>query len=451
MWDLAQRSLLRRGWLHNNIRMTWGKAIPRWTASAEHALASLIDLNHRFALDGCDPNSYAGLLWCLGQFDRPFTPERPVLGSVRGRDTETHAERLNLDRYRSIVSTPPSGGRLRVGVIGAGVAGLACARALADQGHEVVVFDKGRAPGGRISTRRDADAQFDHGAQYFTVRDPRFGRVVRSWLEAGVVARWRPRLGRVIDGEIRSDDRPADAPPMLVGAPRMGAIAAHLASELEVRTGVRISAVERAGDAWRLTVEQGADTHECDALAIAIPPAQAVELLDMPAVHDALSPVALAPCWACMAEFERELDLPFDVMRIESDPLAWAARESSKPGRPSGHRWTIHASSDWSREHLEMDRDEAAVRIVTAFTEAIGGAPAPLRSIAHRWRFAQVERALGEPCWFDRDLRLGLCGDWCLEPRIEGAFLSGCALAGRIGALRVEAPSPQQALFEAGR
>jgi len=451
VWDLAQRSLIRRGWLHNNVRMTWGKAIPQWTRSPEEALAALIDLNHRFALDGCDPNSYGGLLWPLGQFDRPFKPEQPVLGSVRGRDTQTHAERLDLDRYRSIVSVPPAGGRLRIGVVGAGVAGLACARALVDQGHAVVVFDKGRAPGGRISTRRDGDAQFDHGAQYFTVRDPRFGRFVRSWLDAGVVARWRPRLGRVAHGAIRPDERPADAPPMLVGAPRMNAIAAHLAADLEVRSGVRISAVERAGAAWRLLTANGPEAHEFDALALAIPPTQAADLLRMPAVAEAIAPVTLAPCWACMVEFDRDLDLPFDALRLDDGPLSWAARESSKPGRPPGARWTLHAGPNWSREHLEIDRDEAAARIATAFTEAIGDAPAPLRVIAHRWRFAQVERPLGEACWFDRDIRLGLCGDWCLEPRIEGAFLSGCALAGRIGAIRVGAPSAQPTLFEAGR
>jgi photolyase PhrII len=449
VWDLAQRSLLRRGWLHNNIRMTWGKAVPQWTRSPESALALLLDLNHRFALDGCDPNSYGGLLWCLGQFDRPFTPEQPVLGSVRGRDTEAHAERIDLERYRSIVSTPPAGGRLRVGVIGAGVAGLACARALADQGHVVVVFDKGRSPGGRISTRRDGDARFDHGAQYFTVRDPRFGRVVRSWLEAGVVARWRPRLGLVADGRIRPHERPPGAPPMLVGTPRMSVIAAHLAEDVEVRSGLRITAVERSGEPWRFEID-GADTHECDAVALAIPPAQAASLVNLPEATDVLSGPILAPCWACMVEFDRDLDRPFDALRFDHGPLSWAARESSKPGRPAGNQWTLHASPAWTRTHLEIGREEAAAGMLDAFARVVGRAPSPATAVAHRWRYAQVERPLGEACWFDRDLRLGFCGDWCLEPRIEGAFLSGCALAGRIGATRVKASSPEPDLFGSG-
>ena len=92
LWDAAQQSLLMHGELHNNVRMTWGKAILNWTADAKHALAMMIDLNHRYALDGRDPASYGGILWCLGQFDRPFPPARPILGTVRDRSSVPHAK-----------------------------------------------------------------------------------------------------------------------------------------------------------------------------------------------------------------------------------------------------------------------------------------------------------------------------------------------------------------------
>ncbi len=111
LWDLCQTSLIRHGELHNNVRMTWGKAIPRWTEDPASALRLLLGLNHRFALDGSDPNSYGGLLWCLGLFDRPFTPDQPVLGAVRSRSTEAHARRLDTDRYASTFVLRPWSGR----------------------------------------------------------------------------------------------------------------------------------------------------------------------------------------------------------------------------------------------------------------------------------------------------------------------------------------------------
>ena len=92
--------------LHNNVRMTWGKAIPAWTRTPEEVRRTLVAMNHRHALDGRGPSSYGGLYWCLGLFDRPFTPEQPILGTVRTRPTSVHASRLDLDAYAARVSRP---------------------------------------------------------------------------------------------------------------------------------------------------------------------------------------------------------------------------------------------------------------------------------------------------------------------------------------------------------
>jgi len=164
LWDAAQKSLLIHGELHNNLRMTWGKAILQWTRSPEEALQMMIDLNHRYALDGSDPNSYGGILWCLGLFDRPFQPEKPVIGTLRPRSTRSHAARLDLRKYTTKIAEPATSAPVRVAVIGAGLSGLIAARTLADHVHRVQVFEKARAPGGRMSTRRMNSYAFDHGA-----------------------------------------------------------------------------------------------------------------------------------------------------------------------------------------------------------------------------------------------------------------------------------------------
>ena len=133
--------------------MTWAKAILNWRPTPQAALDTLIELNHRYALDGSDPNSYGGLLWAMGLFDRPF-PEAPVTEKLRKRSTQSHARRLDAARYRAKVSRPTSGEPLQVAVIGAGISGLTAARSLQDQGHAVRVFEKSRGRGGRAATRR---------------------------------------------------------------------------------------------------------------------------------------------------------------------------------------------------------------------------------------------------------------------------------------------------------
>jgi deoxyribodipyrimidine photolyase len=176
-WNAAQKSLLMQGELHNNVRMTWGKAILNWKQSPLVALNTIIDLNHRYALDGRDPASYGGILWCLGQFDRPFEPEQQIVGTVRPRPTSTHASRLVTETYFKKVTKPRYDPVPSVAVIGAGISGLFAARTLQDHGMKVTVFEKGRGVGGRMSTRRigekNSNATFDHGAQYFTARDRR--------------------------------------------------------------------------------------------------------------------------------------------------------------------------------------------------------------------------------------------------------------------------------------
>ncbi|CAN5469726.1 hypothetical protein BH11MYX1_BH11MYX1_41450 [soil metagenome] len=144
LWDACQRSLLAHGELHNNLRMTWGKAVPAWTTDPEAARHALVELNHRYALDGRDPAAYGGLYWCLGLFDHPVTPPKKILGTVRPRPTARHAARLGVAAYARHVARAKRTAVRRVAVIGAGLAGLGGERTLADQHLHLVVFGKGR-------------------------------------------------------------------------------------------------------------------------------------------------------------------------------------------------------------------------------------------------------------------------------------------------------------------
>ncbi len=431
LWDAAQTSLLIHGELHNNVRMTWGKALLRWTRSPADALRRLVDLNHRYALDGSDPSSYGGLLWCLGLFDRPFKPERPVLGTVRPRSTAGHARRLDLERYRARFTGPARANGPSVAVVGAGVAGLFAARTLRDHGLEVRVFDKGRGPGGRISTRRHDAFRFDHGAQYFTARDPRFRRYVDAWCEEGVARPWGGRIAVLEGGRAESKQ---DGPERFVGVPGMSAVARHLGADLEVASATRVGAVKGRGSGWRLVDGDGASLGEFGALLVAVPPAQAAELLTAaPELERRTRAVAMRPCWAVMAAFDERLDLPFDGAFVHGSPLSWVARNGSKPGRPDPESWVLHGSPGWSARHLEGDPDEAQDRLLEAFFAATALEPRAPRFVrAHRWRYAIAEEPLDAGCLWDADLRIGACGDWCAGSRVEGAFLSGMAAAGRV-------------------
>ncbi|MEY3213282.1 MAG: deoxyribodipyrimidine photolyase, partial [Pseudomonadota bacterium] len=403
LWDLAQRSLRVHGELHNNLRMTWGKALLQWTPSPEAALAQLIDLNHRYALDGRDPSSYGGLLWCLGLFDRPFQPEAPVIGAVRPRPLAEHQRRLDLERLRRRLDRPRTVFLPRVAVIGAGVAGLACARTLHDHGLPVVVFDKARGPGGRISTRRAEGGGFDHGALYFTARDPRFRRVVESWLSEGVVAPWEGRFVRVqVGGEQRSDTLQTER---FVGVDRMSAVAAQLAEGLSFVPSVQINALHHDGRRFTLTDTAGGSYEGFDVVLLAVPAPQAAPLLALsPGLAAQAAEARLDPCHAVMLRLDAALDLGFDAARIEGSALGVAARDSSKPGRAPGERWVLHGARAWSAAHLEDPAEAVIQTLVRAFSEVAGVEVRPAEATAHRWRYALATGPFGQAALWDDTL-----------------------------------------------
>ena len=433
LWDAAQQSLLMHGELHNNVRMTWGKAILHWTADAKHALAMMIDLNHRYALDGRDPASYGGLLWCLGQFDRPFPPARPIFGTVRDRSSAQHARRLDPVAYRERTTRPLKNPMPAVAVVGAGISGLVCARTLVDHGYPVTVFEKSRGVGGRMATRRtDNGFQFDHGAQYFTARDSRFRRYVNSWMSDGIVSPWHGRIVVLENGEVTSVKTGTDR---YVAVPRMNAICKHLATDVDIRFQTHIDSLERAGNQWRIAATKETSIGLFDFAVVSAPAGQTADLLrGVPSLAGCARDTAMQGCWAVMLAFQSPLGLEFDGAFVHGSVLSWIARNSSKPGRRAEvETWVLHASAEWTHAHLEETAESIAQLLTAEFWPAIGLPPTrPDYSVAHRWRYALPPEPLAESCLFDPEMKVAACGDWCGGPRVEGAFLSGISTAGRI-------------------
>lgn len=427
LWDACQDSLLIHGELHNNVRMTWGKAFLGWTPNVERALSLTLDLNHRYALDGRDPSSYGGILWCFGQFDRPFGPAKKITGLVRSRPTEPHAGRLDVRAYhaktgRPLVHNPP-----RVAMVGAGIAGMMCARTLSDHGLPVTVFDKGRGPGGRMSTRREQDFGFDHGSQYFVARDREFRRYVLSWCEDGVAQRWIGRDGVYEDGVVRVDDASRER---FVGTPSMSSVVAHLSRDLEVRLSAEVTSI--SGEPGHWVLHGGNDSLGAfDVVLFGAPAPQTARLIPTPDFSEELSRVRYRPSWSLMLGVDGSVDWPWDSVQLAHPRLAWLARNDRKPGRAGGVSLVAQASAEWAKDNVERD-PEHAVDVLRDAVLAVTGinADALLVEKAHRWRYALVDAPLGRACLWDEATQLGACGDWALGARVEDAFKSGVALAG---------------------
>ncbi|MEN0110087.1 MAG: deoxyribodipyrimidine photolyase [Planctomycetota bacterium] len=99
LWNAAQRQLVREGRIHNYLRMLWGKKILHWSESPREALATMLELNNKYAVDGRDPNSYSGIFWVLGRYDRAWGPERPIFGKIRYMTADNTARKVRVKDY----------------------------------------------------------------------------------------------------------------------------------------------------------------------------------------------------------------------------------------------------------------------------------------------------------------------------------------------------------------
>ncbi|QUL38330.1 NAD(P)/FAD-dependent oxidoreductase [Erythrobacter sp. JK5] len=305
-------------------------------------------------------------------------------------------------------------------IIGAGMAGLTCATRLAEAGYQVRIIDKGRGPGGRMAARRAEIAgevvSFDHGAQYFTARDPSFREVVEEWAAQGVVAPW-----------------PAAGDDAWVGVPGMNGPIRAMADSLDVNWGIRAESIARSAEGWR--IEAGESSLTAQTVLVAVPAEQSCALLKpvVPQLAALAGSVRSEPCWAVMAAFAGRLAIEADTLRDPDACISWAARNSAKPGRLGTECWVLHASPARSRDLLDGPGEEVGPLLLADFFDQTGADPvSPIHLVAHRWLYAMPEKAGGEPARYDAEARIGIAGDYLHSPRVEGAFLSGRALAEKV-------------------
>jgi predicted NAD/FAD-dependent oxidoreductase len=324
-------------------------------------------------------------------------------------------------------------------VIGAGIAGATCARALSAAGVSVHVVDKSRGAGGRLATRRvewlDPQGQrriarFDHGAPAFTASGAEFRRFLATAFQPDALAQWRPALA--------AGSRPLDdAGPMWLPQPDMPSLCRALLRDIPTSWSFAVDRLLQGPLGWQIESAGLSLPGHFDAVVLALPPAQAAPLL---AAHrrdwaQRASIALMQPCWTLMGVARRTVrDLHWDAARPEQGPLAWVMRNDARPGRePSVDEahWVAHARAGWTRQHLEQPADWVQRQMQSAMQECLGE-PIEWQHVAvHRWRYAMPQpssAASARPCWWDGARGLGVCGDFLGGTGVEGAWQSAQAL-----------------------
>ncbi len=307
---------------------------------------------------------------------------------------------------------------MRVVIIGAGISGLVAGRELAAAGAEVTLVDKGRSVGGRLATRRIRGATLDHGAQFFTVRTPAFGRQVDEWTERGLVRVWSHGF---------ADD---DGHPRYVATNGMNSLAKDLARTLRVETSTMAFAVRTSREGWDVVIDDGT-TRQADALILTCPLPQTFALLVDAGIDldDPRFRIDYDRTLALLAVLESPPAIPAPGgVQLESDAVFSFIGDNVSKGVSAVPAVTFHASPGWSLAHWDDHPDSAHAALLEAARPWLGDAPV-VESHLKRWRFARPREVHPDPCITLHDGSVVLGGDAFAGPRVEGAHNSGLACA----------------------
>jgi renalase len=316
-------------------------------------------------------------------------------------------------------------------IIGAGITGLLCATELTRAGYSVCILDKGRGAGGRMATRRMSGARLDHGAQFFTVRNPLFQVYVDQWLKAGVIREWF---------RFDSHDSNLEGYSRYCGINGMSDVPKYLAKELVVYNSIQVSELVRDGTYWCARTQDGLN-FSAQKIVITVPLPQALMLLDTSGLNyagvdqAALHAVRYEKGLATLAILDGPSGLPsMGARRVENSPITWIADNQMKGISPDVCAVTIHASADFSAAHWgSADEVRGALMLEAASTYLKANV---LEYSCHRWGFTRVLNPWRHAYYSNDALQLILAGDAFGGDRVEGAGLSGIAAAGHLIAER---------------
>lgn len=305
-------------------------------------------------------------------------------------------------------------------IIGAGISGLLCATELRKAGKSVCVLDKGRGFGGRMATRRMAGGRLDHGAQFFTVRDPRLQQYVDQWLDVGVIKEWYRNL---------PDDSSDAGHPRYCGINGITDLPKHLAAGLEVHRSQQVVSVARDVGEWQVHTATG-QVYSAEHLVVSAPLPQSLSLLDTAGLNyagadlSALRSVRYDKGLATLAVLDGPSGLSQPgALKISEGIVTWIADNQMKGISPELPAITIHADAAFAEKHWDSPDEVRGALMLKAAAPYLQANVVEYN--CHRWGFTLPVNPLPYSYYQNKPLNLMLVGDAFGGPRVEGAALSG--------------------------
>jgi renalase len=321
----------------------------------------------------------------------------------------------------------------KIAIIGAGISGLVLAKNLKDY-FEIKVFEKSRGVGGRMSTRRDNDFVFDHGAQSFCARSREFQNFLQPFIDSGDIEPW---CGKAIN--IFSDGRVTKRTwfeTHFVATPNMNSLCKKIAHDCDIVLESEIAPLTKIGKKWIIQDTSGKDFGEFDFVISTAPPKQSETILkEFLSNKNIFSDIRMQPCFALMIGFRNKINLDWIFAKTYQSKIKLISVNSSKPKRNNEVTcFVVHSDASWSTANIDRDRADLLHELASEFTKltAIDYKESDYLSI-HLWRYALVSNTIKTQNYLcDFQNNFSAISDWSSSSRIEEVVLAANYLSEKI-------------------
>jgi len=320
----------------------------------------------------------------------------------------------------------------KIAIIGAGFAGIILANRLKRQYH-VTIFEKSRGVSGRLASRTRDQFTFDFGSQFFTAKNPEFKNFLLPYINCGILEPWCGNFVEIDDYQITYRRPWGYVQNHLVASPKMTQFCKELARDLRIEFETKITKINKnsQNDKWQL-FDENEVIKEFDWVLFAIPAQQLYELITPKiSFFNDIKNIRMLSCYALMLGLEEFIDIPFDMALVKNSLISWISCEHSKPSRNKVPAYTILARNSWADANIDDDIQEVKQKMIDEFKKITNQEDLKIKHCdIHRWRYANIGKQNNNSKFLlDLQNKIGACGDWNIQGRVEAGFISANHLA----------------------
>ena len=321
----------------------------------------------------------------------------------------------------------------KIAVIGAGLAGITFASIMKDK-FNVKIFEKSRGIGGRMSTRKETPFIFDHGTQFFKIKTTECKEFFSQLFTQEIIQPWSFKLAYFEGNHLREIKIIKNADKFYVGVPNMDSILKYISRDCNVILNTKIEKIKRKNEKWELYDQNKQSCGIYDWVILTLPAEQSLDLIShKTSFYPYVKKIKMKGCYSLMVGMNKSLQLGFDAAFIENKDIAWLALNNSKPSRTKNHCLLVNSSYDYATKNIDTPKDKVLEHLLNISCNLINYDLFKSSFIKiHQWRYVEAECSPKENYFIDYENKIAVCGDWLINSRVEGAFLSANELSKEI-------------------